>query len=108
MSDSVRSFLSVAGGLVLSFLAFGVLWIGTPWKYQALMGVPFFLLTLATAWKDEDGGKRQLALVLAGAAPLGLLIMKFRDPSGSHVKPVLIVCAWAAGAALGWLAARRR
>lgn len=97
-SDIVRTTLALIGGAVLSFLAFGVLWIGTPWPYQALMGVPFFLLAFALMWNASAEVRRQvLWLLFTGAAPLGALMTRFRDANDSHLKPILVVCAWACG-----------
>jgi len=101
--------LAFLGGAGLSFLAFGVLWIGTPWRYQALMGIPFFLVSLALVKVAPAERQRQVLLLLfTGAAPLGGLMTMFRDPAGSHLKPILIVCVWAAGIFAGYVAARER
>jgi hypothetical protein len=97
----VRSLAAVFGGAVLSFLAFGALWVGTPWPLQALAAIPFFALTWLVTRGVPAASGRLLVFVLIGAAPLGSMITRFRDKNDSHLKPVLIVCSWAAGAALG-------
>lgn len=95
-----RAALAMAGGAALSFFGMGILWIGTPWPLQALMFFPFLGLTAILTRTDPE--KRSWALeAIAGAGPLGLLLMRFRDANDSHLKPILIVCAWAAGAWLG-------
>lgn len=102
-SSPVRPILAVIGAAGLSFLAFGVLWIGTPWRYQALMGVPFFLLSYGLVRNATAEQQRQILMLLfAGALPLGSLMTRFRDAHDSHLKPIIIVCAWAAGILAGW------
>ena len=101
-----RSMLALAGGFGLSFLGLGLLWIGTPWPIQALMAVPYFILTWALTRGASGAANQLLTFVLTGAAPLGGLIMMFRDKNDSHLNSILTVAAWAAGAALGRLAAR--
>lgn len=96
----LRSVLALIGGGALSFAGLGLLWIGTPWPYQTLMSVPFFLLAFALARTDASRGWTPL-FALCGAAPIGSLIMRFRDSSGSHLFPVLIVCGWIAGTLAG-------
>lgn len=103
-----RSMLALAGGFGLSFLALGLLWIGTPWPFQALMGVPFFVLTWLLARGAPGSANQLLTFVLTGAAPLGLLITQFRDKNDSHLNSVLIVVCWFAGAALGRYLVRKR
>lgn len=98
--NGARYGVAIALGAALSFLGLGVLWIGTPWPAQALMLIPFFGATAAL--RRTDPNRRDWTVpVILGAAPLGALITRFRDPSGSHLFPVLIVCAWAAGAWAG-------
>ena len=105
---SLRMVAALAGGLLLSFLAFGLLWIGTPWPLQALMLVPFFLLAFAVAWTGEPGNAAGLT-VAYGAAPLGAIMMMFRDKSDSHLMPILVVLSWLAGILAGhFLAAALR
>lgn len=90
-------------GFALSFISFGVLWIGTPWAAQFLMCIPFFMAAYAITRLQADG-----RLVLLGAAPIALLVAQFRDKEGSHALPVLLVCAWAISILLGWRFARRQ
>ncbi len=100
MNQTVRSLLAVGGGFGLSFLGLGSLWVGAAWHYQALMFFPFFLLAFALARAAPPGG-RVFLLVIYGAAPIGLLTTMFRDSSGSHLMPMLMVGAWLAGVVSG-------
>ncbi len=104
LKNTLRGVVAVAGGFGLSFLAFGLLWIGTPWDYQALMFVPFFLLAFAVT--RSGPGDNAFALCIAGASPLGLLLTLFRDKNDSHLMPILMVLAWLAGILAGHFAAR--
>ncbi len=106
--SAVRAIAALAGGAVLSFLAFGVLWIGTPWHLQVLMGIAFFILTWVLTRGVPAAANSLFGLVMVGASPLGLLMMRFRDKNDSHLFPILIVCSWVAGAALGWFLNRRQ
>lgn len=92
--------MAVAGGFALSVLAIGVLWIGTPWHLQALMFVPFLLLAFAITRTGAVPDNVYL-FAAAGAAPLGGILMLFRDKQDSHLMPILMVVAWAAGLAVG-------
>ncbi|MGE5089376.1 MAG: lysophosphatidic acid receptor [Candidatus Levyibacteriota bacterium] len=99
---SVLPLVALAGGFILSFVALGALWISTPWRYQMLMFLPFLALSYVTARASDAGGRDLLLLlIVAGATPIGALVVQFRDKDGSHLMPVLIVCAWVAGATLG-------
>lgn len=89
-------------GVLLSFGAFGLLWVGTPWPYQFLMFAPLFLVALGAG---RFGGS---ALpVLAGVAPMAMLFVRFRDRDGSHLVPVLLVSSWAVAILLGHYLGRR-
>ena len=104
----LRTTLGLGGGFGLSFFAFGLLWIGTPWPLQALMFVPFFLLALAMAWTGPVGDTTY-QLVLYGALPLGTVVTMFRDKNDSHLMPILVVLSWLAGILAGhYLAAALR
>ena len=108
MKRYLRGFGALAGGFALSFVGLGVLWIGTPWHYQALMFFPFLLLAFAVS-RTGPAGDNTFMLTIWGAAPIGALITMFRDKDDSHLGPVLIVCAWLAGTLSGhYLAARLR
>ena len=98
---------AIAGGFALSFLGFGLLWIGTPWEYQFLMLLPFLLLAFAVTRFGRSGNQTYL-LVVCGASPLGMLIPMFRDKNDSHAMSVLIVCGWAAGIVAGYFLGRKR
>jgi len=90
--------LAIAGGLILSFSGFGILWIGSPWHYQLLMFFPFLLLSFVVTLMRTNA----LLFVTLGAVPLGSLIPQARDPSGSHLMPILTICAWVAGIFVGY------
>jgi len=92
-----------ASGFVLSFIAFGVLWIGTPWPAQFLMCIPFFIAAYVITRLKGDG-----RFVLVGAAPIALLMVQFRDKDDSHAASILLVCAWVAAIWLGWYLAHRQ
>lgn len=100
MKRLATSFAAAAGGFALSFLGLGLLWIGVPWAYQSLMFFAFFLLSFAVTRARAAGDDVSL-FVIYGALPLGALISLFRDKNDSHLMPILIVCAWLAGALLG-------
>lgn len=92
---------AIAGGFALSFLGFGLLWIGTPWVYPFLMDLPFFALSFAVT-RIGTAGNQACLLIVCGASPLGMVIPMFRDNNDSHVMSVLIVCGWAAGIVAGY------
>ena len=100
MKGTLRTIVAVAGGFALSFVGLGVLWIGTPWQYQALMFIPFFLLAFAVT-RTGVAAKNEFLLVMGGAAPIAGLISLFRDKNDSHLMPMLMVTAWAAGVLAG-------
>lgn len=94
---------ALAGGLILSFIGFGLLWAGASWPYQFGMLVPFLVLAFFLA-------RRSLVAaygVLAGAAPIAIIIVQFRDNDNSHLMPVLVVAGWIAGTLLGHFLGRR-
>lgn len=99
--------LAVVLAFVLSVLGFGLLALAMSWTVQLAMLVPFALAAYGLGRRTRAA--RQVAWsMLGGAAPLGLLFVQFRNAEGSHLMPVLVVLAWAAGTVLGaWLAARR-
>lgn len=91
---------AVLGGFVLSFLAMVILWSGIPWLIQMIMFLPFLLLSFAIfKWSNES--LSMCALILLGAAPLGVLMLQFRDTTGSHLLPVLVVLSWIIGISAG-------
>ncbi len=99
MSKSAKGLWTLAGvgaGFVLSFMALGVLWIGTPWPYQFLMFAPFLLI----AYVFRRFGSTVYPLCL-GAAPLAMLFVQFRDARKSHLLPILLVASWALAIWLG-------
>jgi hypothetical protein len=88
--------IALAGGFLLSFLGFGLLWSGISWPIQLIMILPFFLLSYGL-FRWSNNATLSCAFVFIGAAPLGLLITRFRDTNDSHLLPILIVCGWALG-----------
>lgn len=88
-------------GFGLSFLAFGLLWIGVPWHVQFLMALPFLI---AGYFVRRFGGVTHPVLV--GLLPLGALIVQFRDKNDSHAMPLAMVSAWVLATLLGSFLAR--
>jgi hypothetical protein len=103
---ALRALFAVAAGVGLSFLGLGVLWAGAPWRYQALMLLPFLFATFVVTRTGVSGDKTWL-LVIYGAAPLAALLTMFRDRDDSHLMPILMVCFWALGALGGHVLASR-
>lgn len=97
--------LALIGGFFLSFLGFGLLWSGIPWHFQLLMFFPFLLLAWAIS-RWNQGFVDGCILIVLGAAPLGTLIMRFRDNNDSHLMSVLIVVSWLIGIAAGYFLAK--
>lgn len=95
--------VALIGGFVLSFVGFGVLWAGTPWPYQFLMAFPFLLLSFGLARFNSRGPW----LILAGATPVGSLLVQFRDKEDSHLLPILLVGSWVVGTLIGRYLGRR-
>lgn len=86
--------MGVVGGFAFSFAGVGLLWIGLPWAYQALMFLPFLLLAFALA---KAGGASIPISIVYGALPLAMVMLMFRDRNDSHLMPVLVVACWLAG-----------
>lgn len=95
--------VALVGGFALSFVGFGILWAGTPWPYQFLMAFPFLLLSFGIACFKSHGPW----LILAGAAPVGALLVQFRDKGDSHLMPILLVGSWVIGTLIGSYLGRR-
>lgn len=91
---------ALAGGFLLSFLGFGLLWSGIPWHFQLIMAVPFLLLSYAV-FRWSKGNIGFCAFVVIGAAPLGMLMTQFRDTNGSHLMPILVMVSWLLGLTAG-------
>jgi hypothetical protein len=91
---------ALAGGFLLSFLGFGLLWSGIPWHFQLIMSVPFLLLSYAV-FRWSKGNIGFCAFALIGAAPLGMLMTQLRDTNGSHLMPILVVASWLLGLTAG-------
>ena len=107
LTGRARENLALAAGFGLSVAALGALWAGAPWRYQLSMGLAFCGLGYALRCKGEAGDRAYFQAML-GAAPLGAVMLLFRDRNDSHLMPALVVASWAAGLAAGtWLAARR-
>ncbi|MBS0424222.1 MAG: lysophosphatidic acid receptor [Proteobacteria bacterium] len=92
--------LALAGGFLLSFLGFGLLWSGISWSMQLIMIVPFFLLSYGL-YRWSSNATLSCVFIFIGAAPLGLLITRFRDTNDSHLMPILIVSGWMIGILAG-------
>lgn len=93
--------LALAGGFLLSFLGFGLLWSGISWHMQLIMTLPFFLLSYGL-YRWSNNATLSCVFILVGAAPLGLLITRFRDTNDSHLLPILIVSSWVIGIFAGF------
>ncbi|NBQ69991.1 MAG: lysophosphatidic acid receptor [Nitrosomonadaceae bacterium] len=91
---------ALIGGFLLSFLGFGLLWSGIPWLVQLVMILPFLFLSYGIL-RWSRGAIGLCAFIGIGAAPLGLLIIQFRDTNGSHLMPILIVTGWLIGICAG-------
>ncbi len=93
--------LALAGGFLLSFLGFGLLWSGISWSMQLIMIVPFFLLSYGL-YRWSSNATLSCFFIFIGTAPLGLLITRFRDTNDSHLMPILIVSGWMIGILAGF------
>jgi hypothetical protein len=105
MSTSKNAILKTVGfaaGFILSFIALGVMWIGTAWSYQFMMFVPFLLIALILG---RFGGASLHMLI--GIAPIGVFFVQFRDNNNSHIFPILLVCTWGIAIVLGHYLAMR-
>lgn len=91
---------ALAGGFLLSFLGFGLLWSGIPWHFQLIMAVPFLLLSYVV-FRWSKGNIGFCAFAFIGAAPLGMLMTQLRDTNGSHLMPILVVISWLLGFTAG-------
>lgn len=93
--------IALVGGFLLSFLGFGLLWSGISWHIQLIMVLPFFLLSYGL-YRWSHNAIISCIFILIGAAPLGLLITRFRDTNDSHLLPILIVSDWIIGILAGF------
>ncbi len=97
---------ALVSGFLLSFLGFGLLWSGISWYMQLVMTLPFLSLSYAV-YRWSKGALGICGFILLGAAPLGILITRFRDTNDSHLMPSLVVLSWVlgmlAGCYLGYL-----
>ncbi|UJP05727.1 MAG: lysophosphatidic acid receptor [Nitrosomonas sp.] len=91
---------ALGGGFLLSFLGFGLLWSGIAWMFQIAMFVPFMLLSYAI-FRWSGGGIGLCVLILVGAAPLGALMVQFRDTTGSNLLTTLMTACWVIGVLAG-------
>lgn len=92
---------ALIGGLVLSFLGFGLLWSGIAWHVQMIMVIPFLMLSYALCRWDK-GTVDSCILIASGAAPIALLMTQFRDTQGSHLMSVLVTLSWFIGIISGY------
>jgi hypothetical protein len=97
---------ALSSGFMLSFLALGVLRIGTPLPMQSLMFFPFAMVAAGIDWLDQTGKEPLGWLILCGARPIGLLFIQFRDANDSHAWSIALVALWAAGVFCGSFLAR--
>lgn len=93
---------ALGGGFLLSFLGFGLLWSGISWHVQMVLALLFFTALSYGLSRWSQGAIVPEILLVTGALPLGLLMMQFRDTSGSHLLPVLVVLSWLLGIAAGY------
>jgi hypothetical protein len=93
---------ALGGGFLLSFLGFGLLWSGISWAVQMVLALLFFTALSYGLSRWSQGAIVPEILLVTGALPLGLLMMQFRDTSGSHLLPVLVVLSWLLGIAAGY------
>lgn len=92
--------LGLIGGFALSFLGVGLLWVGLKTPIQCTNAILFFLLSyLLTKFLKKSN--IVFGIIVAGAAPLASILVRFRDSEGSHLMPFLVVTSWAAGTFLG-------
>jgi ABC-type proline/glycine betaine transport system permease subunit len=93
-------FCALISGFLLSFIGFGLLWSGISWHIQLIMALPFLLLS-RVVYRWSKGALGICAFIVVGAAPLGVLISRFRDTNDSHLMPVLVVLSWILGVLAG-------
>ncbi|MBY0498501.1 MAG: lysophosphatidic acid receptor [Nitrosomonas sp.] len=93
-------FCALVSGFLLSFIGFGLLWSGISWPIQLIMALPFLLLSYAV-YRWSKGALGICAFIAVGAAPLGVLISRFRDTNDSHLMPALVVLSWILGVLAG-------
>ena len=91
---------ALVSGFLLSFIGFGLLWSGISWHIQLIMALPFLLLS-RVVYRWSKGALGICAFIVVGAAPLGVLISRFRDTNDSHLMPVLVVLSWILGVLAG-------
>ncbi len=102
LARAVLGGAGLAAGFGLSFLAFGLMWVGVPLAYQFGMAVPFAGVAFAVSRLGAPAYP-----VLLGMLPLGAIIVQFRDPSGSHASSIALVLAWVLAVWLGQRLGRR-
>ncbi|MBX3616288.1 lysophosphatidic acid receptor [Nitrosomonas sp.] len=93
---------ALGGGFLLSFLGFGLLWSGISWAVQMVLALLFFTALSYGLSYWSSGAVLPAMLLVIGAMPLGLLMMQFRDTSGSHLLPILVVLSWLFGMLAGY------
>jgi hypothetical protein len=99
----------ILGGFALSFLGFGLMWIGLSLYVQgAILALLFFAFTFGLG-KGLRDARLVFCFPALGAAPVAGLFVQFRNSEGSHLGAVLLVTCWGLGALVGaWLGARPR
>ncbi len=104
LAQTGKNGAGLTAGFGLSFLAFGLLWIGMPTRYQFAMFLPFLLAAfvvrrLRAPWYS----------MLLGMLPIGAVFVQFRDNDNSHASSIALVCTWVLAVAIGnYLGARTK
>jgi hypothetical protein len=103
-SRGIHTSIGLTLGFGLTILAFGFLWIGQlrgMWFVYAGFAFSAYVLS------QIAGRMTPLMSMSAGAVPLSLLMVQFRDANDSHLMSILTVVGWYAAIVLGALAADR-
>lgn len=100
--STVVGIVGIIMGGMLSFLALGMLWIGN--LSATIFVLPFFALA-SFALCSVRGVQLAVLSLGAGAIPLGMLLVMFRDASGSHMLPIATVLSWYVAIAIGIITA---
>ena len=97
----------VGMGFGLTFLGMGVMWIGVAFPFQLLYSLVFLFAGFVSRRFAKDDLEAFLPIAI-GALPLAALFVQFRDPSGSHLWPIVIVASWAVDLGLGVFLGRKK
>ena len=100
--------LGIVFGFALSFLGYGLMWIGLNPALQGLNAFLFLALAYGVGRATRSYPATCLA-VAAGAFPVAALLTQFRDKNDSHLVGILLAGSWIMGIALGsWVGSRHR